>query len=138
MKNLISIVLGIFVLTLVSANFKNSANETGVQFQTGSWSEVQALAKKENKPIFLYIHASWCGYCKKMKAKELIKPELGAVYNSKYINYSVDGEVGDGIALAKKYNVKGYPTMVYINPDGSMIKQTSGYKNAKQLLELAK
>src|SRR6056297_2589458 len=35
-----------------------------------SWNDYtpgMALAEKQGKSIFLYFHASWCGYCVKLK-----------------------------------------------------------------------
>ena len=59
-------------------------------------------------------------------------------YNSTFINISVDAEKGKGIELARKYGVKGYPTFVFINPDGSLTKKTSGYRSPENFLELGK
>ncbi|NQU67936.1 MAG: thioredoxin family protein [Candidatus Marinimicrobia bacterium] len=121
------------------AGNKNSDTDTSeIQFYNGSWNKALALAKQENKPVFLDISASWCGYCKKMKANVFVDPEIAKFYDLTFINIAVDGEKGEGIELAKKYGVRGYPTFVFLNPDGSLSNQTSGYHNPKQFLELGK
>lgn len=117
---------------------KQNIETDRIQFTSASWNEILATAKKENKPIFLDISASWCVYCKRMKAKVFTEPEVAKLYNSTFINVSVDGEKGEGIQLAKKYGVKGYPTFVFLNPDGSLSFQTSGYHNKEKFLKLAK
>lgn len=141
MKMIVTIATGIIMMFSVAAQntvTKQNAETEQIQFNTASWNEILAMAKKENKPVFLDISASWCGYCKRMKAKVFTDPEVAKLYNSSFINVSVDGEKGEGIALAKKYGVKGYPTFVFLNPDGSLSSQTSGYHNSKKFLELAK
>jgi len=130
------------MMILVAAqnpNIENTnADVSAIQFKSGSWNEILAMAKKENKPIFIDISASWCGYCKRMKANVFTDIEVAKYYNSTFINVSVDGEKGEGIELVKKYGVKGYPTFVFLNPDGSLAFQTSGYHNQEKFLELGK
>lgn len=140
MKNIIILAMGIIMFANVTAcNPGNeTSNETGIDFNSGTWNEVLALAKKENKSIFLDISTSWCGYCKKMKANVYTNTEVAKYYNSAFLNISVDAEKGEGIELAKKYGVKGYPTFVFINPDGSLAKKISGYHRSEKFLELGK
>lgn len=141
MKIFSTIVMGIIMMLPVTAQnlgTKQNIEKEKIQFTTASWNDVIATAKKENKPIFLDISASWCGHCKRMKANVFTNPEVAKLYNEKFINVSVDGEKGEGIQLAKIYGVKGYPTFVFLNPDGSLAKQTSGYHNPEKFLELGK
>lgn len=142
MKSILTIATGIIMMVHVVAqtpgNENANTNNSAIQFNSGSWNELLALAKKENKPVFLDISASWCGYCKRMKANVFTDTEVAKYYNSTFINVAVDGEKGEGIELAKKYGVKGYPTFVFLNPDGSLAYQTSGYHNQKKFLELGK
>ena len=73
-----------------------------------------------------------------MKANVFTEPEVAKLYNATFINVSVDGEKGEGVQLAKKYGVKGYPTFVFLNPDGTISYQTSGYHNKNEFIEIAK
>jgi thioredoxin-related protein len=140
MKSLIILAAGITLLILVASGFTKSTkiaeSEGGIQFHKGTWSEAMALAKKENKLVFLDISASWCGPCKKLKANTFTDAEVGKYYNSNFINVELDGEKGEGVNLAHKYGVRGYPTLLFINPDGEIVQGTAGYHNPKQFLEL--
>ena len=140
MRNITIIAFGILMLTLAAAKNPGdkTPDETRIQFNTKTWNDVLALAKKENKSIFLEISASWCGYCKRMRANVYTDTEVAQYYNSTFINISVDAEKGEGIELAKKYGVKHYPTFIFINSDGSLTKKTSGYRSPEKLLELGK
>ena len=141
MKTILTIAVGIIMMFSVAAQNSGTKEVTktgAIQFNTASWNEILASAKNENKPVFLDISASWCGYCKRMKANVFTDPQVGKFYNANFINVSVDGEKGEGIQLAKKYGVKGYPTFVFLNPDGSLAFQTSGYHKVDEFLELAK
>ncbi|WP_282036793.1 thioredoxin family protein [Saccharicrinis aurantiacus] len=133
MKKLLILSAAILFSIVITAQ---TSSTSGITFENAEWSKVLAKAKAENKPIFIDISTSWCGYCKKMKTKTFTDSEVGKFYNKEFINVSFDAEKGDGIALAEKYKVNGYPTFVYLNPDGSLAEQTSGYRNAEEFIKV--
>lgn len=142
MKTLTILFAGILITTLIYAKPLKSnpetKNETGIAFHKGTWDEALHLAKKEGKPIFLDISASWCGPCKMLKSRTFPNEEVGAFYNSNFINVAVDGEKGEGVELARKYKIQGYPSLIYIDSNGQLIAQTAGYRNPKQLIDIGK
>jgi thioredoxin 1 len=142
MKTLTILFAGVFLAgTLFASPFINSPeskNETGIAFHRGTWDEALQKAKVEGKPIFLDISASWCGPCKKLKSKTFPDSEVGEFYNANFINVAFDGEIGEGIELARKYKIKGYPSLIYIDSNGQLIAQTAGYRNPKQLIDIGK
>ena len=112
--------------------------ETGIQFHEGSWEEALKKAEEEGKPVFLDISASWCGPCKMLKARTFPNDEVGEFYNANFVNVMVDGEKGEGIELARKYNIRGYPTLIFLDSSGEVIAQTAGYRNPEQFIEIGK
>ena len=142
MKNILFTLSGIILIVLTSANIPELSSETenkeGIAFHQGSWDEALQLAKKQGKPIFLDISASWCGPCKMLKSKTFPNQEVGEFYNANFINVAVDGEKGEGIALAQKYRIKGYPSLIFINSSGEVVAQTAGYRSPKQFIEIGK
>ena len=134
--------IGILIAALVYSkpwkSVTEGKNETGIAFHQGTWNEALQLAKKEGKPIFLDISASWCGPCKMLKSRTFPNEEVGEFYNSNFINVAVDGEKGEGIELARKYRIQGYPSLIYIDSKGELIAQTVGYRNPKQLIDIGK
>ncbi len=115
-----------------------SETETGISFHQGTWEEALQLAEKEGKPIFLDISASWCGPCKKLKATTFPDEEVGEFYNANFINVMVDGEKGEGIELARKFEIKGYPSLIFFDSNGEFIAQTTGYRNPEQFIEIGR
>ncbi len=115
-----------------------SKSETGISFHQGTWDEALKLAEQEGKPIFLDISASWCGPCKRLKASTFPDDEVGKFYNANFINVMVDGEKGEGIELARKYEIRGYPSLIFVDSSGELIAQTTGYRNPEQFIEIGK
>lgn len=129
--------LALSSLMLLNAWNPKGADNEGIQFFEGSWEEVLQKSEVENKPIFLDIYATWCGPCKKLKQDTFSDKEVGAYFNANFINVTLDGEQGDGLVLARKYRVQGYPTMLFIGPEGSVKRHVLGYHNPEQLIRLA-
>lgn len=124
---------------LISSESKLSMDHevtNGIHFQSAKWEEVKALAKKENKIIFVDIYASWCGPCKRLKATTFADQEVGSFYNKHFVNVAFDGEKGEGIELATKYKVTAYPTLLFVKPDGSIVKRSMGYYGSKDFISL--
>ncbi|MDP2188996.1 MAG: thioredoxin family protein [Sphingobacteriaceae bacterium] len=144
MKKLTILFLSLFVLgwfgmrALEAKNYANTPDELGIQFFEGSYAEALAKAKAENKHLFVDIYASWCGPCKRLKATTFRDPELGAYFKEHFIAIAVDGEKGEGPGLVQKFGLRAYPSLYWVQADGSLAKQHIGFISASQLLNLSK
>ena len=66
--------------------------------------------------------------------------ELGEFYNDNFINFKVDAEVDEGVELSKLHNVEGFPTFIYLDAKGDLLKKSNsiGFSNVDGMLQLAK
>ncbi|MDF1694753.1 MAG: thioredoxin family protein [Saprospiraceae bacterium] len=110
----------------------------GIDFVEITWQEAIEKAKEENKLLFVDSYAKWCGPCKKMAKYEFVKPEVGEVYNSNFVNLKLDMESRNGRTFDSKYPVSAYPTMFFLDGDGNVVKKVKGGKKAEQLISMAK
>lgn len=133
---IIAIVLGVFAFYSFNNSQPAGKPGEGIEFHTGTWQEALDKAKEENKIIFLDAYASWCGPCKLMKRKTFSNKAVGKYYNKKFINVAMDMEKGEGPALARKYPIKGYPTLLYINAEGKVVAETMGYYRTDEFIKL--
>ncbi|PJZ25349.1 thiol:disulfide interchange protein [Leptospira hartskeerlii] len=89
-------------------------------------------AKKEGRPIFIDVYADWCGYCKTLKKeiypKKEVKQEL-----SKFVLLSLDGDRFPN--LKKKYDVTGYPTLLFLDKNGSLTEKIAGMPDHKMVIK---
>jgi thioredoxin 1 len=140
MKAIISLLTFIFLFSVSSVKSESPADveQPGINFFQGTWDEALALAKKENKLIFLDVYATWCGPCKRLDAQTFPNPEVGKYYNDRFINVKVDGEKGEGLTLRQKYAVRGYPTLLFINHKGEVVHRTAGFRDPERFIELGK
>ena len=119
-------------------NYSKKETGQGLQFIEADWNKALAEAKKQNKLIFLDAYASWCGPCKLLKKNTFPDKEAGEYFNSNFINIAIDMEKDDGPALAEKYGVNAYPTLIITDANGKIITYTQGYIKPKQLIDFGK
>ena len=102
----------IFLFSLFIA-FQAVAQE-GIRFRHCSWEEAKAMAKKEKKPIFIDFYTQWCGPCLNMAENIFTLGSVGNFYNDHFVCLKIDAETGEGVELAKKYEVASFPTFVFV------------------------
>lgn len=98
----------------------------GAKFTEDTFANVQKAAVKADKPIFMDIYTTWCGPCKYLSSNIFPTQIVGDYMNAKFVNTKFDAEKGEGIELAKKYAVKGYPTMLILNSKGEELGRLVG------------
>jgi thiol-disulfide isomerase/thioredoxin len=132
-----SIRLLLFVL-LPNLLFAQPNPTTGIQFIHENWQAALDSAKKQEKLIFLDAYTAWCAPCKAMSKDVFTKPTVSRFYNQQFINLKMDMEKGDGLALTNAYQVKAYPTFLFINAAGKVVHRAVGYQEVDAFLKLGK
>lgn len=115
-----------------------SADDKGIEFFHGTWKEALEKAKAENKTIFVDIYATWCGPCKMMSNYVFTQQDVGDFYNENFICVKLDAEKGEGTAVARKYRIMAYPTLLYVDGDGEIVHKTEGARSGNQFIDLGK
>lgn len=127
----------IFSAFLIVMNLAIFAQD-GIKFEDSDFKTILAKAKKENKLIFLDAYTTWCGPCKLMAKNVFTLKSVGEHYNANFVNAKIDMEKGEGIDIAKKYDVKVFPTYLFIDGDGKLVHRTVGYVPEKEFIQFAK
>ncbi|MBN2829542.1 MAG: thioredoxin family protein [Candidatus Cloacimonetes bacterium] len=108
---------------------------------TLQWSEdfnaVQEAAKEKNLPILInFTGSDWCGWCIKLGTEVFNTKEFIAYADTSFVLFKADfpksipqsqelKQQNEG--LMRKYGVRGFPTIIILAPDGTLIAQT-GYQ----------
>ncbi len=82
-------------------------------------------AKKSNKLVMIDFYTDWCHWCKVLDEKTYSDARVGKAA-TQVVAVKVNAEK-EGVEAAKKYKVQGYPTIMFIAPDGSVAGQIGGY-----------
>lgn len=116
----------------------STSPEQGVNFvKSETLSDVLDIAEKEGKLVFIDFYATWCAPCKMMDKDVFPDKNIAAFFNKNFISYKVDGEKGNGQNLAALYDVKAYPTLVWVDKKGRVMARTEGGTYHTELMELA-
>ncbi|MBV6477791.1 MAG: Thiol:disulfide interchange protein DsbD [Ignavibacteria bacterium] len=109
-----------------------------VSFSNGTYQEILDLAKQQDKVIMIDFVTDWCKWCVETDRKVYTNPDVASFANLNQINWKIDAEKGEGPELAKKYSVKGFPTIVFTKSNGEEIDRIYGFVPAEQFLKLMK
>ena len=102
-----------------------------------NFTEAQAQAKKQGKPILaLFTGSDWCPWCIKLQKEVFSKPQFQTYAKENLVLFIADfprsGTQSAGLKaqnqkLQGKYQIEGYPTVVLLNADASVVAKT-GYR----------
>ncbi len=113
-------------------------NSNGIHFYKGTWKNALIEAKKQDKLIFLDVFATWCGPCKKLKKTTFNDEKVGDFFNLNFINIAINGESNEGRILMKKYGIKGYPSLLFVNFNGNLKTIKTGFHSSNRLINYGK
>lgn len=133
------VIIGIILIAAVAAYVafsQGSQNTAQTEPSSLNWhtdlNSALDEAKRTNKPVMVDFTATWCYYCKKLDETTL--PNLGVQekLSKNYVVAKID--VDKYSDAASQFKVYGYPTLVFLNPNGQEIKRQEGYIDADGLL----
>jgi thioredoxin 1 len=110
----------------------------GISFHDLSVKDAVALAKKENKLVFIDAYTTWCGPCKRMSKYTFTNNDVAAFFNENFVNLKVDMEKSEGAKIESKFDIRNYPTLLFLDGQGNLVKKYIGYHTADQFLKVGK
>jgi len=106
--------------------------------QAASDAEVDAafaLARREQKPVFLYWGAKWCPPCNQVQATLFNRVDF--IERSRaFVPVYIDGDRPGAQKLGNRFKVSGYPTMVLFSPGGAELTRLPGEVDPQQYTQL--
>ncbi|MDP4207406.1 MAG: thioredoxin family protein [Bacteroidota bacterium] len=115
-----------------------NAQSSGVKFLDISLRKALTQASEANKLVFIDCYTSWCGPCKTLSREVFPQKSVGDFFNQNFICLSIDMERGDGPDIAKRYEVKAYPTLLFLDATGEVVHRSVGAGNADAMVSLGK
>ena len=106
----------------------------GVNFRNISFDQALIAANQENKLVFVDCYTSWCAPCKTMLEKVFTQKEAGDYFNPRFVCVKYDMEKGEGVELAKRFNVHSYPTFLIVRPNGTVQHILTGGSSLEEFI----
>ncbi len=123
--------LGLSIICGTAAAAMAGADEG--PFRVLSLDKARQSATDGGKRIVLVdFYTVWCGPCKKLDETTWKDPQVRDWLSSEAVCLKVDAE--KDVALADKYRINVYPTVLLLRPDGGEIDRLVGYRDAKTFL----
>ena len=132
MKKITQMLLLIGLVLLAVTTSTHAASHWETDFE-----HAQKLASESGKYMLLdFTGSDWCGWCIRLKDEVFSKKSFLAYAKEKLVLVQVDfprkkaqsKELKEqNQALASKYGIRGYPTIIILSPKGDFVQQT-GYQ----------
>jgi len=94
------------------------------------FAEAEAFAKSEGKALFIDFETVWCGPCKTME-EWVYSADTVVDASRNVVAVKVDGD--DFPEIVDRFDVVGYPTMILMDPDGTVAGKLVGYQGVEAM-----
>ena len=91
-----------------------------IEWFDGSVEEAFALARTENKPVFLYWGAVWCPPCVEIR-NTVFKSQQFIAQTKLFVPVYLDGDTEQAQVYGEEFGTKVYPTMIVFTPAGQEV-----------------
>jgi len=110
------------------------------------WNAGLPAAAKSGRPVLVDVYTDWCGWCRRMDRDVYARPDVRDYLAREFVTVKLNAEAGsltryEGrdyscAALASRFRVTGYPTTIFLRPDGTHLVNVPGYVPAERFLML--
>ncbi|MCP4650535.1 MAG: thioredoxin family protein [PVC group bacterium] len=130
MKKILWVMLVFF---MVGCGVAQTSGESGTIAWYHDMEQAKADASAENKTMLVDFYTEWCGWCKKLDKDTYSNKEV-AEFAKNFICVKIDADKYP--QLTKDYKVRGFPSTVFLNSDGTLIEVVPGYMPPDKFLKL--
>jgi thiol:disulfide interchange protein len=110
------------------------ASGPGVAFASGGFDEALGRAQSEHRLLLVDVYTDWCGWCKKLD-REVFSDARVAEAAKNLVAIRVNAEKG-GEKVAERYDVQGFPTILFVDGSGNVVKRIDGFVDAGEMLRV--
>lgn len=89
------------------------------------WVAAKADAEKSGKLIMVDFYTDWCGWCKKLDKDTYT--DAGVIKLAAQVVPLKTNAEKEGKDLAEKYEVRGFPTILFLTASGDVVGRIGGY-----------
>lgn len=140
MKRLIPLALlvtAIFPAISCAGNKKAPAPAGHVSFAQSAFKASLDRAQKEDRFVMVDFYTDWCKWCKVLEEKTYPHPDVKKVLDQSFVfekynpeeapSFTHGGRKYGGMDVAKHFSIRGFPTILFMEKDGTAIGSIPGY-----------
>lgn len=120
---------------VLRATVAQAQPESAIRFQNISFAQALQQSEQTGKLVFIDCYTSWCAPCKWMEQNVFVNDSVYSFYNKHFVNFKIDMEKGEGVALRKKYGVASFPTYLFVNAKGDIVHRTASRMEVSEFLK---
>ena len=132
MFNLRRLVCFFALLTAAVGTFLASSAQAEQPFAAGSFKSACVRARQTKRIVLIDFYTTWCGPCKMLDAQTWHDKKTRAWLVKHTVSRKIDAE--KQVALATKYHIDAYPTILLLKPNGKEIDRLVGFRDPKTFL----
>jgi len=140
MRNL-SVLAILVIVTHLSgiSQVNNDVVPIGIQFHNDlTFKAARALAKQENRYLFVDCYTTWCGPCRYMRDSIFSTKKAGEYMNERFVCTAIQMDktsrdskltkkkYKDAFELSNSYEITAYPTFLIFNSNGVIVHRIVG------------
>ena len=110
------------------------------------WNDGLAAASHAGRPVLVDVYTDWCGWCKRMDHDVYARGDVESYLSSHFVTVRLDAESVEPVSwqghpstargLASAFEVRGYPTTIFLTAQGEHLVNVPGYVTPDRFLLL--
>ncbi len=134
------ILLLLITVPLIAVNFVKVKKEAGISSNyEANIKKAVEIAKRDKKIVVIDFFTDWCAACEELEkytwSNEKVKNYLNK--NAVFLKLNLTPKTKEAEETLKKYNVIGFPTVIFLNGDGKEVKRFFGFVKPDKFLKIA-
>jgi len=89
-------------------------------------------AGSEKKLVMVDLYTDWCGWCRRLDQTTLSDSDVQKSL-ARFVSVRLNADK-DGMDLARRFNVDGYPTILFLDARGDEVGRIPGYLEPRPFL----
>jgi thioredoxin-related protein len=111
-----------------------------------SWNSGLQAGHASGRPVLVDVYTDWCGWCKRMDRDVYARADVAGYLSSHFVLVRLNAESGElttyqgrtysARSLAGTFDVSGYPTTIFLGPEGDRLATVPGYLEGDRFMLL--